>query len=90
MNTRLKLIVLGALTLILLSGWLAWESASAQAPVTQTSPGYILSDPQIRYRQWQANGEAQGGDYRLQPLTPQMRGSGCCCTYLPCTLKEVP
>jgi hypothetical protein len=37
---------------------------------------------------WQVSGAATGGDYRLQGLpAPQLAGSGCCCTYLPCVMN---
>ena len=36
---------------------------------------------------WQVSGTASGGDYLLlQPAATELRGSGCCCTYLPLTL----
>lgn len=36
---------------------------------------------------WQVSGKASGGDYFLvQPAATTLRGSGCCCTYLPLTL----
>jgi hypothetical protein len=36
---------------------------------------------------WQVSGMASGGDYLLlQPAATELRGSGCCCTYLPMTL----
>lgn len=32
---------------------------------------------------------AAGGAYRLLgPSAPNLRGSGCCCTYLPCILRR--
>jgi hypothetical protein len=38
---------------------------------------------------WQLSGTASGGGYRLLgPATPLLRGSGCCCTYLPCVLRN--
>lgn len=40
---------------------------------------------------WQASGTASGGSYRLLgPAAPRLRGSGCCCTYLPLGLRNVP
>jgi len=33
--------------------------------------------------------EMSGGAYRLQGgIQPMLRGSGCCCTYLPCILRQ--
>jgi hypothetical protein len=38
---------------------------------------------------WRASGTAGGGGYRLlEPASPTLTGSGCCCTYLPCMLKN--
>jgi hypothetical protein len=38
---------------------------------------------------WQASGTASGGGYRLlEPAAPALRGSGCCCTYLPCATRN--
>ena len=32
---------------------------------------------------------ASGGRYRLlTPSSPSLRGSGCCCIYLPCVLRQ--
>jgi hypothetical protein len=32
---------------------------------------------------------ASGGSYRLlAPMGPTLRGSGCCCTYLPCVFRN--
>lgn len=40
---------------------------------------------------WQIRGMADGGEYRLFSFsTPNLRGSGCCCTYLPCVLRQSP
>lgn len=36
-----------------------------------------------------AGNVAAGGGYRLLgPAAPELRGSGCCCSYLPCTLRS--
>ena len=38
---------------------------------------------------WQVNGAANGAGYRLLgPASPTLRGNGCCCTYLPCALRN--
>jgi hypothetical protein len=40
---------------------------------------------------WQVRGASGGGDYRLLgPAMPALRGSGCCCTYLPVALRNAP
>jgi hypothetical protein len=51
---------------------------------TATGGGYYLTSPA-----WQVSGAASGGEYRLLgPAAPMLRGSGCCCTYLPCVLRN--
>ena len=38
---------------------------------------------------WQVSGAASGGGYRLlSASSPVLQGSGCCCTYLPCVLRN--
>jgi len=38
---------------------------------------------------WRASGIASGAGYRLLgPTSPTLTGNGCCCTYLPCTLRN--
>ena len=40
---------------------------------------------------WQVSGTASGGGYRLlAPVAPALRGSGCCCTYLPLVMRQYP
>jgi hypothetical protein len=40
---------------------------------------------------WQVSGVVTGGDYRLSRASvPNLRGSGCCCTYLPILLRNAP
>ncbi len=37
----------------------------------------------------QTGNVAAGGGYRLLgPAAPALRGSGCCCTYLPCIVRN--
>jgi hypothetical protein len=38
---------------------------------------------------WQVSGTAGGGGYRLVgPAASEQAGSGCCCTYLPCVMRQ--
>ena len=49
---------------------------------TSSGPGIHLTGTS-----WQVSGMASGGNYLLlQPAAPALRGSGCCCTFLPLTL----
>jgi len=39
--------------------------------------------------EWQVSGAATGEGYRLVgPMAPGLAGSGCCCTYLPCVMRD--
>ena len=39
---------------------------------------------------WQVTGTASGGEYRLLGVeAPTLRGSGCCCSYLPLVLRNL-
>jgi hypothetical protein len=38
---------------------------------------------------WRVSGTASGVGYRLLgPVSTLLRGNGCCCTYLPCILRD--
>lgn len=38
---------------------------------------------------WQVEGTASGSGYRLLgPAAPMSSENGCCCTYLPCVLRD--
>lgn len=50
---------------------------------TSSGRGYRLTATS-----WQVSGMASGGNYLLQPAAPALRGSGCCCTFLPLTLSN--
>ncbi|UCC63704.1 MAG: hypothetical protein JSV36_01190 [Anaerolineae bacterium] len=59
------------------------QAMSVQAG-TITGGGYHLTS-----LAWQVSGTAAGGGYALtSPQAPVLRGSGCCCTYLPCILRN--
>ncbi len=37
---------------------------------------------------WRVGGVVGGPGYLLSPAAPALRGSGCCCLYLPCILRN--
>lgn len=40
---------------------------------------------------WRVSGQASGGSYSLvSSAVPELRGSGCCCSYLPALLRDAP
>jgi hypothetical protein len=58
-----------------------------------TSPERAASggDYMLVMTTWQARGAAQGGGYQLlDPGATMLRGSGCCCAYLPLTTRGFP
>jgi hypothetical protein len=72
---------------------LAQSSGGSDLPVwrsvshgTASGGGYHLTS-----LTWQVSGTASGGEYRLlSPAVPALRGSGCCCTYLPLSVRNAP
>ncbi|MBC7228126.1 MAG: hypothetical protein H5T61_13010 [Thermoflexales bacterium] len=88
MNART--VILLALVALLLVGSAAWAqpggllSGYVVKPGTASGGGYRLSGVT-----WQARGIASGGGYRLAvPVGPAGTGTPCCCTYLPCVLRN--
>ena len=78
MRTILAIVV--ALLLLLSTSGLAKPEAGCSAKVGIASGGgYHLTE-----LSWRVSGSASGGEYHLiGPAVPSLRGSGCCCTYLP-------
>jgi hypothetical protein len=80
-----------ALLLILLVVVLLATSAGVQSAPRNRAETGTISGGTYRLRSFgmEADGASTGGAYRLLgPLTPSLRGSGCCCTYLPCILRS--
>ena len=59
---------------------LAWYTVEQ---VTTSGGGYHLTN-----LVWHVNGAACGGSYCLNSANPGLRGNGCCCSYLPCVLRN--
>jgi hypothetical protein len=84
--------LLALVALVLLSGLvMAQTSGSGTIPAyvvqagTSTGGSYELAG-----LAWQVRGSASGGEYTLTiPNAPALRGSGCCCVYLPAVLRGV-
>jgi hypothetical protein len=78
---------------VLLSG-LAMAQTGGSSPV----PAYTVrvatsagGSYQVSSLAWRVGGTAAGGEYILAiPDEPALRGSGCCCIYLPAVLRGVP
>jgi hypothetical protein len=86
--TKAHLVIVSVIVALLLLGS-ATQAQPGGARVVQAGVAsgghYHLTVPA-----WQVAGAARGGDYRLSPAAPLLRGSGCCCTYLPCVLRQFP
>ena len=89
---------MAAVMLLLLSGVALQAVTSAATEVSgrdrptwytvkqgvSTGGGYRLSG-----LAWQVDGAASGRGYRLLgPAGPMSSENGCCCTYLPCVLRD--
>jgi hypothetical protein len=78
-------------------GWLVGEQdvALAQARATGPAPSYSVGQGsmvgkgyQLSNLAWRVSGTASGAGYiLLGPATATLRGSGCCCTYLPISVR---
>jgi hypothetical protein len=84
--------VLNALLLAVVTLLVLGSAAAAQSggPVRYAvEPGTASGgDYQLTGRGESPAVEMSGGDYRLQGgVQPMLRGSGCCCLYLPCISK---
>ena len=94
------LILLIAMVATLLAGSVALAQSGGQPPLasyvveqgTISGGGYHLTSLAPRYAQGeprQASRPASGGRYHLLgPAAPALAGSGCCCTYMPCVLRN--
>lgn len=93
MKTRVILLLVLVLLLMLTGVVLAQSEPPRQShlwyqveQITLTGNGYHLLT-----RTWQFQKQTSGGGYHLQSLNvPDLRGNGCCCTYLPCQWQSAP
>ena len=71
-------------------------AALAQSGSQPSPPWYAVEQGRAsggRYHltsvSWYVSGTASSGSYRLLSLSsPTLRGNGCCCTYIPCVLRN--
>jgi hypothetical protein len=90
---KARTLFLIAVTALLLLGIAGAAQSGGRGPVA----GYVVQPGTASggaYRltglAWQVNGTADGGGYLLQAVGRTMaRGSGCCCAYLPCILRNL-
>jgi hypothetical protein len=90
MKPQTAILVIRA-ALVLLSGFALAQSEGqppsspyAVEPGTMSGAGYQLTG-----LTWQVSGTATGATYRLDWVgSPELRGSGCCCTYVPLAVRN--
>ena len=84
--------MLALLACALLSGLaLAQTGGSRPVPAYAVQAGTSAGGSyQVSSLVWRVGGTAAGGEYTLAiPDAPELRGSGCCCIYLPAVLRGV-
>ena len=85
------LVILLGVGLTLLVAVPMTAQTSAQSPALYTVEAGTVAGGgyQLSSSAWHITGAASGGSYRLSTANePSLRGSGCCCTYLPCILRK--
>jgi len=94
MKTRIILVMVLVIILLLASAVIALARTSRYVdPVSyQVNTGSITGDGyQLTHFTWQESHATGGGSYSLLvPSLPAASGSGCCCSYLPCTFRNHP
>ncbi len=90
MKTRIT--ILTAIIALLLLGTVALAQSGGGTPPTlyTVAQGTAAGGSyHLTSLAWHVEGTAGGGGYRLlSPASPALRGNGCCCTYLPCLLRN--
>jgi len=85
---RFLIILVVALVCLAILGGVVWAASSNPSTQDQPAPGspgeYYLTS-----RSWEADGTLVGPGYQLRG-TVTGTGTPCCCSYLPCTLRNAP
>jgi hypothetical protein len=89
MKTR-TIILLAIVALLLVGSAALAQSSGPPSPAlyvvargTASGEGYRLTS-----MCWQVSGASSGGGYRLLGPASPSGGNQCCCTYLPCALRN--
>lgn len=92
MRKHILPIAVAALVCVLLAGVaLAQPSGGSDPPTLYTVERGTASGGAYHLisLRWQVDGTVSGGEYvLLGPASPTLTGSGCCCTYMPCVLRN--
>jgi hypothetical protein len=85
MRTRLTLLLILLVLVFLIIG-----AGALSVPCYQVEAGTIVGGGYQLTSSWlQPDNVSAGGAYRLLgPSAPNLRGSGCCCTHMPCILRN--
>jgi ABC-type glycerol-3-phosphate transport system substrate-binding protein len=84
MKKRIALLMLIALVATLLASSVSSAQLNRPGAVTASGGRYHLT-----VTTWRVSGSAHGGGYLLQgPARPALTGNGCCCTFLPCMIRQ--
>jgi hypothetical protein len=83
--------VVGLICVLILVGVAFAQSGSQPSP-----PWYVIGTGKasgggyyLTSLVWSASGTIQGQGYTLLgPAAPNLRGNGCCCSFLPCVLDN--
>jgi hypothetical protein len=89
---RMAHLLLVIALLMLAGGVLAQRGDSERPPARMVEQGAVSGGGyRLTSLAWQISGSLRGGAYRLSSqAVPLLRGSGCCCTYLPIGLRNAP
>lgn len=91
-----KYILIPILMFCLLGGFFLTSQMDPEQAIANYDPIWIVEahqtasadDYQLHSLGWQVSGTLTSASYRLQaPNNINLRGSGCCCSYLPCLYK---
>jgi hypothetical protein len=89
MAILLVALLLAGVTLQAAVPMMAQGSAWEQTPYAVEAGTVAGGSYQLSSLAWRITGTASGGNYSLSiPHEPSLRGSGCCCTYLPCATRN--
>jgi hypothetical protein len=82
---RGQTVILATLAVLVLLGSVTLAQAGRQPPLSWyvAGGGYRLTG-----LAWQVSGTASGGRYRLVGPASPGEGNQCCCTYLPCVVRN--
>ena len=96
---KVKVALLATIAALVLLGSVALAQSGRQPPLswytvegeTIVGGSYRLTSLALRSAQgdtWQVSGTASGGGYRLLGPASPAGGNQCCCTYLPCVVRN--